>query len=187
MTGNCDNTKLIPATSGAAAPQLPPEVAGPIARARAPRHKTGMARFLILLLLLGAGPAVAGPDRASLLIGSRHIDPRGQFEEVNPGLFLTWEGRLDLTLGVYRNSYGRTSTAAMLGLPLWRRGEAEVEAFAGLAHYPVNGREFLIHVGDVVPLGGLQLRWRNLFGQVIPLDGGVADAVVTFGVTFGLD
>jgi hypothetical protein len=145
-----------------------------------------MLRVLVLIGVL-AGPAFAGPDRASLLLGSRHINPAEDFDQVNPGLFLTWEGRrVDLTLGVYHNSYGRVSTAATLGFTLWQHGEAEAGVFAGLAHYPGNGRAFLVHAGDVVPVGGLQLRWRNLFGQVIPLDGGVADAVVTFGVTFRL-
>ena len=187
MTGNCDNTNLIPAAAVQARRRFCRKLRGPVAGVGAPVHKAVMAPVLILVLLLAA-PAVAGPDRASLLVGSRHIDPNGSFEEVNPGLFLTWEGRrLDLSVGVYHNSYGRTSTAVTLALPLWRQGAAEVEAFAGLAHYPVNGSEFLVHAGDVVPLGGLQLRWRNLFGQVIPLDGSVADAVVTFGVTFRLD
>jgi hypothetical protein len=147
-----------------------------------------MRALLILSLVLLAGPAPAGPpDRASLLAGSRHINPSQPFREANPGLFLTWEGDgPDLSLGVYRNSYGRTSAAATLAWEVWRRGEAEVDLFAGLAHYPVDGRTFRVHAGDVVPLGGVQARWRNLWGQLIPLDGGVADAVVTFGVTFDL-
>jgi hypothetical protein len=147
-----------------------------------------MLRLLALLDLLSAAPAGAGPDRVSLLVGSKHIAASQAFEEVNPGIFLTWERRrLNWTVGGYRNSYGRTSVAATAALPLWQAGDLRLEAFAGVAHYPVDGRNFRFHAGDLVPLGGLQLRWRNLFVQAIPLDGGVAAGVLSFGVTFGLD
>lgn len=147
-----------------------------------------MLRWLTLSCLLLAAPAGAGPDRVSILVGSHHIAANQAFEELNPGVFLTWEGRrLDWTVGAFRNSYGRTSVAATAALPLWQAGDLRLEAFAGLAHYPVEGRTIRLHVGDLVPLGGLQLRWRNLFVQAIPLDGVVAAGVVSFGVTFGLN
>jgi hypothetical protein len=147
-----------------------------------------MLRWLFLLALLLAAPASAGPDRVSLMFGSHHIAANQPFEEINPGVFLTWEGRrLDWTVGAFHNSYGRTSVAGTVALPLWKTGELRLDAFAGIAHYPVDGRNFRFHAGDLVPLGGLQLRWRNLFVQAIPLDGGVAAGVLSFGVTFGLN
>ncbi|MFN3971237.1 MAG: hypothetical protein ACK4L4_07685 [Gemmobacter sp.] len=150
-----------------------------------------MTRLAVLLALMAslACPARAeGPDRASILLGSHHAAARAAFEGVNPGLFLTWENRagLDWSVGAYRNSYGRASVAVTVARPLirWRGGEAGV--FAGLAHYPGNGRRFRVSAGDVVPLAGVQARHGNLFAQVIPLGGRAARAVATVGVTFDL-
>ena len=41
--------------------------------------------------------------------------------------------------------------------------------------------------GDAVPLAGVQTRYRNAFVQLIPAGGQSLDALVTFGLTFGLD
>jgi hypothetical protein len=141
---------------------------------------------LIALLATLASPAYAGPpDRISILAGSHHVGVRG-FEEVNPGVFLTWERpRVDLSVGAYRNSYGRLSIAALAAVPIWSRGETEVSLFGGLTHYPGNGRNFAIHAGDVVAIGGLQLRHENLFVQVLP-GGGSMPVVIAAGVTFSL-
>lgn len=140
---------------------------------------------LIAILSTLASPALAGPDRISILFGSHHVGGQG-FEEINPGVFLTWEQhRLDLSVGAYRNSYGRLSVAAVAALPIWSQGETEVSLFGGLAHYPGNGRNFAIHAGDVVAIGGLQLRHENLFVQVLP-GGGDMPVVIAAGITFSL-
>lgn len=135
---------------------------------------------LAWLLALIAGPCAA-QDRVSLLVGSHHASADSDFEENNPGLFLTWDR---FTVGAYTNSYSRTSIAATYALPLWHGEEWSVDLFAGVAHYPINGREFAIHAGDWVPIGGLQARYRQLFVQVMPSDGKAADAIFTFGMTF---
>lgn len=142
--------------------------------------------FNALALVLFATSATADPDRVSVLVGSHHIGAAGQFEEFNPGVFLTWEGdRIDWTVGAYHNSYGRDSVAVTAALPVWSWDGGEAALFAGLAHYPVDGRRFAVHLGnDIVPLAGLQVRHGNLFAQVIPMDGKPVAAVVSFGVTF---
>ena len=163
-----------------------------------------LALVLVLSLLPGAAPAqtaprpdparpdsgAAGPDRLSLLAVARHVDPKSDFERVVPGVFLTWEGiaggPLDLSAGLYRNSYARRSVALALAWPVWRRDEAQVDLFLGAALYPEDGRRFAVHLGDVVPIGGVQLRWRSLFAQVIPSDGVETDAIVTLGVSIPL-
>lgn len=140
------------------------------------------------LLALGLGqPVLAGPDRISVLIGSRHFGGAG-FDDRTPGLFLTWESRggLDLSLGAYRNSYGRASIAATAGLPLARWDHGQISAFIGAAHYPGHGRNFRAHLGDVVPIGGLQLRHRNWFAQIMPSDGRPVRAVLSFGYSYSL-
>lgn len=143
-----------------------------------------MARILLALLLLAA-PASAEPDRISYLLGSNHIGAKMPFEEINPGVFLTWEGaRLDWTAGAYRNSFGNLSASVTASLPLIRWDNGDLAAFAGIALYPGDGRSFAVHAGDLVPVGGLQLRQGHAFVQVIPSDGRTVDAIVTFGLTF---
>lgn len=135
-----------------------------------------------------ATSAHADPDRVSILIGSSHLNAKMEFEESNPGVFLTWEGRrVDLTVGAYRNSYGKASVAATASVPVLRWGKGEASVFAGLALYPGDGRKFAAHVGDIVPLVGLQVRHGNAFAQIIPSDGYVVDAIVSFGLTFELE
>ena len=129
---------------------------------------------------------MAGPDRVSILLGSEHVGATANFKEVNPGVFLTWEGRFDWTVGVFRNSYGRGALAGTVAMPLYEEGRFSLDAFLGAAYYPEDGRNFKVHVGDVIPIGGLQARYGNVFMQVLPMDGSVADAVVSFGLTFGL-
>lgn len=147
-----------------------------------------MKLVLALLGVLFACAAQAGPDRISLLIGSHQVNSSYGFEEVNPGVFATWENpHLHWTVGAYRNSYGRASISATVALPVVRWREGEVSLFAGAALYRKDGRNFALHWGDVVPIGGVQLRHRNLFMQVIPLDGNLADAVVSVGVTFPIN
>jgi hypothetical protein len=148
-----------------------------------------MTRILVLVFALLALPATA-QDRLSVLIGSHHAGAAPRvFEGSNPGLILTWEDRggLDWSVAAYRNSYGRTSVAALAGLPVahWRGGAASV--VAGLAWYPQDGRDFPVHAGDVVPLVGLQLRHRAAFVLILPGDGTAADAVIAAGITFQLE
>lgn len=143
-----------------------------------------LSRTVLAMLLLGA-PASADIDRVSILAGSHHADAKLQFNEFNPGVFLTFEGdTVDWSVGAYKNSFGKNSVAATVAIPVieWDHGEASV--FAGLAYYPGDGRYFAVHAGDVVPIGGLQVRHENLFLQVIPSDGEITDAIVSFGVTF---
>lgn len=151
----------------------------------APR-RSGLLSSIVLAGCLFGTSSLAGPDRVSILTGSHHIGAAVSFEEVNPGVFITWEDRaagLDYSLGAFRNSYGRGSVAALAALPVvsWRSGE--VALFGGAALYPRDGRTFRAHLGDVVPVGGVQIRQGNSFVQIMPGDGRVADAVVSFGFT----
>ena len=146
-----------------------------------------MMRIIAFLLL--AAPAHAEPDRLSLLLGSAHIGGDG-FDGRNPGLFATWEDRalgLDYSIGAYRNSYGRGSIAVTAALPVIKLTDGAVSLFAGAALYPQDGRGFAVHVGDVVPIGGVQIRHHNLFLQIMPSDGAAVDAVIAGGITWEID
>lgn len=132
-------------------------------------------RQMALATILATIAAPANADRVSLLLGTAHFDG-GNYEEVNPGIFYTFEREpLDVTAGVYRNSYGNTSVSLTVGLPLatWEQGELSI--FAGAAHYPTRSK-------PVRPIGGLQIRHGHVFGQYIPAE----DGIVTFGLTFDL-
>lgn len=142
--------------------------------------KTLIAAALIALA------TTANADRISVLIGSRHIGATG-FEGTNPGLFYTFErDRLGLSLGAFRNSYGKASVAAFASWDLLAWDGGVLAVFGGVAHYPGDGRTMRIHARDVVPLAGMQLRQGHFFAQVIPMDGAPVDALISFGLTFDL-
>ena len=122
-----------------------------------------MLRLAAILAIL-AGPAVA-QDRVAMLIGSYHVGAeRGEFNEFNPGLFVTWD---DWTVGAYHNSYGDMSLAVTREWAL----TDHVDFFAGVATYD-----------GLMPLVGLQLHEGPFFMQVIPSDGRYADAILSFGL-----
>lgn len=127
---------------------------------------------------------VMAQDRISFLIGSNHIGATDDFEENNPGIFLTWD---QITVGAYTNSYGRTSVAATYALPVFSGDDWSIDVFAGAAYYPVNGDNFAVHIGEWVPVGGLQARYKNIFAQIIPSDGKAADAIFAFGLTYEIN
>lgn len=142
-------------------------------------------RILMLMITLLLTTPASAQDRASVLLGALHPGGTG-FESVTPGLILTWEDRggLDLSLAAYRNSYGRGSIAAMAGLPLARWHNGALSLTAGIAWYPGDGRRFAVHAGDVVPLVGLQVRYRHLFALILPGDGRTHAATIAAGITF---
>lgn len=145
---------------------------------------------LSALILAAALPttALAGPDRVSILLGSEHFNATEDFREFNPGLFLTWEGpTFDYSVGLFQNSYSNVSPLVSIGYDVEIATEFEVGAFAGLAVYPGEGDRFDHSIGNVIPLIGLQARYRNVFVQLLPADGQSTDGVLTFGLTFALD
>lgn len=138
-------------------------------------------------------PAVhAGPDRISIMLGTHHAGATIDYEEVNPGIFLTWSellwnNRLDLTIGGFRNSYGDLSLAIATAYPLLRQQDWGIDLFGALAWYPDNGDRFAHAFDDIVPIAGLQVRYKSLFLQAIPSGGDSVDATFSFGLTFPLN
>lgn len=143
--------------------------------------------LLVSLSFFGPHPVAAldPPDRISVLMASRHIRATG-YNEVNPGLFLTWEGRVDLSLGAYRNSYGRNSVAVTLNYDFIETDGLRLGLIGGFAHYPIEGGLMVPSLGDLVPIGGVQIVTGNLFLQFLPMDGKPALGVLAGGVTFEL-
>ncbi|MFC3614921.1 hypothetical protein ACFORG_14215 [Lutimaribacter marinistellae] len=140
----------------------------------------------------GQHDAQAGPDRVSILLGSHHVGATRNFEEFNPGIILVWDervwrGNLDIAAGAYRNSYGDGSLALSLAYPFVKTDDWGLDLFGGFSWYPGNGQQFSHAIGDVVPIAGLQARYRNVFMQAIPAGGQAADAVFSFGLTFAME
>ncbi len=147
--------------------------------------------FIVASALTIASAAHAGPDRLSFLLGSEHVNAGRSFEEINPGIFLTWsesvwQNRLDLTVGAFRNSYGDGSLVASLAYPIVRKEHWGIDVFGAIAWYPDNGEQFTHSFEDLVPIGGLQVRYRNVFVQAIPAGGQAVDATLAFGLTFAI-
>ena len=143
---------------------------------------------LALVCPVFASEIAHAQDLVSILLGSHHIWANSNFEEFNPGAFLTWEGdKMDWTVGGFRNSYGGASTAVMVARSLWEQGVFDLSLTGGLALYPGEGRNFDVHAGDVIPLVGLHARYGNAFVQAFQSDGATADGLLTFGLTFSLD
>ena len=141
--------------------------------------------FLALCFCCFASATQAGPDSYALLLGSKHLGS-SEFNEVNPGLFATWERKHSaLSLGAYLNSHKRLSISATSYRPLarWRTGTAGL--FGGIALYPENGRSLKTRlVGDVIFLGGVQITQGAFFAQIVPLTDRDSKGLLAFGLTF---
>lgn len=145
-----------------------------------------MTRGAIVTLLVTLAAPAAAQDSATLLLGSHHVGATADFEEVNPGLILTWDrDPLDWSIGVYRNSYGRQTVAGFASLPVMS-GDLSLSLVGGLAHYPGDGRHFAVHAGDWVPLIGVHLQAGPVSALIMPSDGKATDAVIAVGITWEL-
>lgn len=153
-------------------------------------------RFItFIFFLLSPALAAAGPDRVSILLGSEHFNATEDFQEFNPGLFLTWEAQrdflffdsTDFSVGAFYNSYAKVAPNVTVGAAREVAPGLDLGVFAGFALYPGDGDRFRVSVGDVIPLAGFQARYRNVFAQLIPLNGDNADAVLAVGLTFALE
>lgn len=139
------------------------------------------------LAMLTPQSGIAGPDRVSILLGSHHVNATRDFQEFNPGVFVTWERNFNYSVGLYYNSYKKVSALASVGYDYEIAQDFDVGAFFAVALYPGDGDEFSVSAGDFVPLVGLQARYKNVFAQFIPADGDSLDSLFTFGLTFELD
>ena len=140
------------------------------------------------------------PDWASFQIGSKHINMNESnvtgaagFQEFNPGLIVTWGDRwrgLNYSIGNFRNSNNERSTILAVS-DLYPIGKGFfVGWFLGTADYGEVARNSKLWKldSDWIPIGGLQLNYRNYYMQVLPANdsGKGFGAVLTFGVSMAL-
>lgn len=148
---------------------------------------TALLMCISLCTTAEASPILTKPDRLSFSISSNHIGAVVQYNERNPGVFVTWEHpHHDINVGAYKNSFSKLSVLSTVSLQMYKTEDFSFEVFVGGAYYPEDGRTFALHVGDFIPLGGLQVRYKNIFSQIIPMNSPNAKAILTFGVSFSL-
>lgn len=157
-----------------------------------------MRLLTLVCLLCSTSLAQAGPDRILFQLGSKHFNmdessSLGGFEEINPGITLTWENRLydlNYSVGAFRNSYGKL--APVVGVSkFWNVApDVDLGLFGGLSYYGDEADFISVNLADsgVIPLAGVQANYKNLYLQLIPTDDqapGFGFLAVT-GITFGL-
>lgn len=145
-----------------------------------------MIRTAALCAILAATPAMADPDKVYVLLGSHHTNMQPGYEpfvETNPGLMVLFErDNFDMVVGGYQNSFGKMSASVAAQKTLLKGRNAQLSAFAGVALYPGNGDNFLIHAGDLVPIIGLTVEVGPVFATILPGDGKSHSAVVAYGL-----
>lgn len=89
--------------------------------------------ILIIILVLASE---ARADYWTVSTSSYHMGTDAPLNEVNPGLFYTWEGELDTTAGLFKNSYGDWSPIIMVSdeIAEWDRGA--LSWGVGVTYYP---------------------------------------------------
>ena len=138
---------------------------------------------------------VMKPDGIAVLLGSNHVNAREEFNEFNPGVFISW--RCDLVntrLGLHKNSFSNPAASATFTSDLvsLSAGGFNAHPFFGFAHYPTTGREMPISVGgsDLIVIGGIEFTHDDIpvFVQYLPGDMKLGDYehLWTFGFKFAL-
>lgn len=160
-------------------------------------------RFSILFLTISMVFSVSAmaqdnpdfiPDRMTVSLGSKHFASKYELNEVNPGVFLSWnvskDKRWKVTGGVYKNSYGKPSAAAFGSYSIYRnrKHDVEVSVFGGVAYYPEDGRyQIPGWKHDIIPMGGLEVRYKNIAVQAYPVFSDNVKGMVSIGITIPLN
>jgi hypothetical protein len=141
---------------------------------------------LAAAFFITGGGSTHAADNVYVLLASKHVGAIYAFNEVNPGIFLEWDGtHINKAVGVYKNSFGDVSTAAIVSVPVLHGNNWSIELFGGVAHYPGTGDTFAYHFGDVVPIGGLQASVGYIIIQAMP-GGSDMDAVISVALRIPL-
>ena len=133
--------------------------------------------FILLTFTFGTVDASSlNPDQVYVSIASKHInlvpDPGTKYNEINPGLILSWDNRkygLNYWFGGIRNSFSAISPYAATA-KMWKvTPNARFGIFGSIAGYYGNG-SISTKIGNsgYVFLGGFQIEYKNLFFQIQP-------------------
>lgn len=142
------------------------------------------------IVVIALGGCSHRPDRLTVMAGSHHVAAAEgeKFNPINPGLIARFPGDfIDINVGGYVNSYGRPSATVLASLPIIETDNLDVAVFAGAAYYPEDGRRFAYSMGDIVPVGGIEVRAGHFAIQIMPSDCVYTCAVVSAGLSFALE
>jgi len=116
------------------------------------------------------------PDKIYVSVASKHVnltaDPGTKYNEINPGLILSWENRkygVSYWAGGIYNSFSAISPYFAVA-KLWSISpDLELGVFGSIAGYYSNG-SISTKIGNsgYVFLGGFQLEYRKIFIQLQP-------------------
>ena len=133
----------------------------------------------IILLTFTFGTVDASslkPDRVYVSMASKHVnltpDPGTGYNEINPGLILSWNNQkygLNYWFGGIRNSFSTISPYAAAA-KMWPLGsDIKLGIFGLISGYYRNG-SISTKIGNCgyVFLGGFQFEYRNIFIQLQP-------------------
>lgn len=164
------------------------------------KHTHFLLTFFFLALLSSTNFAKADewlPDSIGMSLASYHVDidptryDRTEWNEFNPGLFLSWEDRflgLNYSAGGFVNSYDKFATYIGASYFWAIAKDVELGPFIGIADYGENSRFFDTHIGnsDYIVIGGVQLNYKNAFIQYLPVAGseGGLGGVFAVGLSF---
>ncbi|WP_106743901.1 hypothetical protein [Yoonia maritima] len=135
------------------------------------------------------------PDGIAVLLGSHHVNAQQDFDEFNPGIFVSWNCDIaSIRLGVHRNSFSNIATSATFTSDFisLSAGGFHVHPFVGIAHYPQTGSDTPISVGgsDIIGIGGLEFTHDKIpvFVQYLPgdIELGNYEHLWTFGLKFAI-
>ena len=116
------------------------------------------------------------PDRVYVSIASKHVnlvpDPGTKYNEINPGLILSWNKRkygLNYWFGGIQNSFSTISPYAAAAKMWPLSSDIKLGIFGSIAGYYSNG-SISTKIGNsgYVFLGGFQFEYRNIFIQLQP-------------------
>ena len=101
------------------------------------------------------------PSGIAVLLGSHHVNAQQNFDEFNPGVFVSWKCDLaSIRLGVHKNSFSNIAASATFTSDYisLSAGGFHLHPFIGIAHYPDTGSDTPISVGgsDIIGIGGLE-------------------------------
>ncbi|PRY80159.1 hypothetical protein CLV80_1019 [Yoonia maritima] len=159
------------------------------------KHLFAVALTTIASPIFAENCEILKPDGIAVLIGSNHINAQQDFDEFNPGIFVSWDCDMASTrLGVHKNSFSKVAASATFTSDFVSisAGGFYVHPFIGFAHYPNTGSDTPVSVGgsDIIAIGGIEFTHDKipLFIQYLPGDEHLGDYehLWTFGFKFSL-
>ena len=138
--------------------------------------KTILAILLLSFTFGTVGATSFEPDQMYVSVASKHVnlvpDPGTKYNEINPGLILSWNKRkfgLNYWFGGIQNSFSAISPYAAAAKMWPLSSDIQLGIYGSIAGYYGNG-SISTKIGNsgYVFLGGFHIEFKNLFFQLQP-------------------